>query len=180
MSSKRQQLRFIIIFVSSVTITLLIMFAGNQIIKYVIRQKMVAGAAASARESDGAENLVIMNGDSGYIGASKVYLTYLDKGYINIKGKNETEQEQWKLLSEFQLDAGTYILTGLSVKNDAVQLRIAEVAGDTVTVLAWQQNDGVVFKLDDKSVVRLHLKVKPGADIDLIARPAIYEEYGNE
>ena len=80
MSNKRQQLRFIIIFVSSAAITLLILFAGNQIIKYMIRQKMVAGAAASARESDGAENLVIMNGDSGYIDASKVYLTYLDEG----------------------------------------------------------------------------------------------------
>ncbi len=125
--------------------------------------------------------MVIMDGNSGYIGISSVYLKYLDDGYIQIRGKNETNEPRWKLLCEFGLNAGVYTITGLFVpEDDTVQLRVAKVDGATVTTLAWQYNSDERFVLNESTIVRLHIVVYPGADIDTIARPAIYKEISDE
>lgn len=174
------QFKLIIVFLLSLSLTLFIMCIGSHVIKYVTHQKMLAGAAASSREIDGAKNLVIMNGDSGYIGSSKVILKYIGEGYIKFIGRNDTPLGQWKTLSEFQLDAGTYTLSGLSVDDGSIKLRLARKTEDDVETIAIQYNDEVIFSIEKSTTVILQVRVSPGETIDTIARPAIYEDSTNE
>ena len=63
---------------------------------------MVQYSKVSARD-DGAENLVVLEGNSGSIGLTYVYLKYLEDGYIQISGTNPFDSNGWKRLSEFHL-----------------------------------------------------------------------------
>lgn len=104
MSDRKDVKRIICIFLMSLIVTLVICFLGNWIKKNLIHQRMAAYAVASARVEDGAVNKVVMNGIPGYLGYSTVYLKYLRDGYIQIKGDNSGENNEWKLLSQFFLD----------------------------------------------------------------------------
>ena len=86
---------------------------------------MIAASIASSRETDGAENRVVMYGDSGYVGHSGVFVKYLQDGYVHIYGKSRSENYQWKKLADFTLEPGNYSLTGLTnVPENTVQLQL--------------------------------------------------------
>ncbi len=180
-SNIKQKYRLIMIFFVSLVTSLALLFVGNQVIKQRIHQRMVDGSIRSARETDGAVNHIILDGKSGYIGNSHVYLRYLDDGFISLIGKNETGHAQWKQLCEIKLGQGTYTFTG-SIENDdnSVGLRLAKVDEEGVTTLAWLYHDNIMFTLDEDSIVRIHVMILSDIEVEAIARPAIFEERDDE
>ena len=76
--------RSFIIFVLSFTVALGVLYGTDKIRKHIVQERMIAYSITSKRTSDNAENRVVMNGISGYVGLS-VYLQYLEDGYIRIQ-----------------------------------------------------------------------------------------------
>ncbi len=153
------------------------LFAGSEIKEHILRKTMVGFARASYRETDGAVNLVVMNGDSGYIDRSDVYLKYLNNGFVSIIGTNDNDNSYWKRISEFELDQGKYSLTGLSgnkEKTVELQLTVIDAVGDKKYYRQFDTD--ITVKIHDRCNVILYVHVYPYTDINAIARPAIYEE----
>lgn len=139
---------------------------------------MVAYAEASYRESDGAENLFIMDGKPGYLGESGVYLEYKKGGYIHLSGDNKNATNSWKKISEFKIEPGTYTLTGMSgvAENSiALQFRISDDSGWHQTFFQW--NEDVQVTVDRELTATLHIIVYPNVNgIDTVARPGLYKD----
>lgn len=72
---------------------------------------------------------------------------------------------------------GTCTLTGLSgQQKDSVELQLG-VETDTESLSYFRQYDeDVTFYIDQERQARLYLRVYPYAEIDTLARPAIYME----
>ena len=173
--------RIITIFSVSLIVSLALLYIGNSIHKSVIHQRMVQYSIASARE-DGAENHVVMLGTPGYLGESNVRLSYLEDGYIRLTGDNPSENNGWRRISEFSLDPGIYTLTGIKGQEEntiALQLRIEDSTG--FYRYLYQYNKDVVFTVEREVDATLHARVYPNTyEIDLTARPAVYEEGGSK
>lgn len=139
---------------------------------------MIVYSAASKRVSDGAQNLVIMNGKAGYLGYSKVYLKYLEDGWISLTGDNSRANNAWKQLSVFSLEPGKYTLTGLKnvgVNKVALQLYIKDDTGVNRYIYQWDED--VTFKVESNAKATLHVRVFPHVEnIDIKARPAVYRD----
>lgn len=176
-NSKAENKRVLLVFLSSLLVVLLVLFAGSEIKENILMETMEGFARASSRETDGAVNLVVMNGDSGYIDRSDVYLKYLSNGFISIIGINDNENSYWKRISEFELDQGRYTLTGLSgnkEKTVELQLTVIDVVGNKKY---YRQFDtAITVETDNRCNVILYVHVYPYTEINAIARPAIYEE----
>ena len=149
---------------------------GNGIRKFFVHQRMIQYSQASARE-DGAENLVVMEGSSGSVGQTYVYLKYLKNGFIRIYGDNSFDINGWKKLSEFQLSSGSYTLTGLrgsTEKTIVLQLRISDDSGFYQYFNQWDED--VSFTIEHKMKADLHVRVYPFVEnINIKARPAVYK-----
>ena len=169
--------RIITIFSISLVITLALLYTGYGIRKYFVHQRMVEYSLASARE-DGAENLVVMEGSSGSVGQTYVYLKYLEDGYIQVYGDNAYDINGWKRLSEFQLMPGSYTLTGLRGSADktvVLQLRISDDDGFYKYFNQWDED--VCFTIESEMRADLHVRVYPFVEnIDLKARPSVYKD----
>ena len=176
-TDSKESKRIILVFVISLIVSLSILAIGNQIIKFIIRQRMISYALASARESDGAENLVIMDGRSGNVGSSSIQLKYLDSGYISIIGKNIDDTGQWKQIAEFVLEPGTYTLTGLNGSSQtlvAIRLHLEDSEGNVVNY--WQYDEDAQFSITNTCMATLSVRVNQYAEVDVIARPAVYKD----
>lgn len=140
---------------------------------------MLQYARASSRESDGAENCVVMKGDSGYIGASFVYAKYLEDGYIKISGNNAEDRNGWKVISEWSMEKGKYTLCGLdNLDKETLELQLS-VWNDQRQSYDYycQFNEEVSFEIAETTRVKLMLHVYPNAtNINVIARPAVYQD----
>lgn len=138
---------------------------------------MVSYSIASARESDGASNLVIMSGKAGYLGESDVYLDYLRDGYISIAGNNPNETRGWRKLCEIKMEPGVYSLTGMKDVPDrtvAIELHIGD--GTEFSQYIYQWDHDVIFTVKEETIAMLHIMVYPFVkDISVVARPAIYK-----
>ena len=171
--------RKIIIFLISMLATLVFLFVSSGIHRAILHKRMVKYAKASARKTDGAENCVIMDGKSGFIGASHVYVKYLEDGYMKIFGDNTDDSSEWKLVSEWTMDEGRYTLSGLSgfeEKTLELQLSVWNEERDEYDYYC-QFDDEVSFEIIEKEKVRLFLRVYPEVTgIDAIARPAVYKD----
>ena len=176
MSNKKPKYKLTLIFLVSVAFSLLNLYCYDLIVGHITHQNMISGSIASKRESDGAPNLIVMDGNSGFVGTSSVRLKYHSNGYVSIKGKNDTEQFQWKKISEFEIKPGKYTLTGLSVKEKTIDLRLIAEKDSRDPMCYYQHNEDVTFEILEPCIVRLHFRVYPGVEINTIARPAIYEE----
>ena len=172
--------RIILIFSISLIVTLMLLFAGNEVRKGLLHQRMIRYSEASARASDGAKNLVVMIGTPGYLGESNVYLKYLDDGYIKLAGDNPNDNNGWKKLSEFILGPGTYTLTGLDGQKEqtiALQLRISDDTG--FYRYFYQYDDDIVFSIERDAEATLYARVYPNVvETDVVIRPAVYKENG--
>ena len=82
--------------------------------KFITRQTMIENARASARKTDGAPNLVILNGESGSIAGTSSRIRYLNDGYIEVSACNSSDASLWKKISTIELMPGKYTLTGLT------------------------------------------------------------------
>jgi len=176
-TDSKESKRIILVFVTSLIVSLSILAIGNQIYKAVIKQRMISYALASARESDGAENLVIMDGRSGNVGSSTIQLKYLDDGYISIKGENLDDTGQWKQISEIELDPGRYTLTGLKNSSQtivAIRLHLEDSEGTVANY--WQYDEDIQFSIINTCKAMLSIRVNQYAEVDAIARPAVYKD----
>lgn len=169
--------RSLIIFVLSFTVTLGLLYGTVKIRKNIVQEKMIAYSIASRRTSDNAENRVVMDGISGYVGVS-VYLKYLEDGYIRVSGDNLDESMVWKLLSRFSLEPGMYTLTGMknvAENTVALQLHLSDDSGEYRYL--YQHDENVSFVIDRPSDATLHVMVYPNVEkIDVKARPAVYRD----
>ncbi len=138
---------------------------------------MVQYSNASARE-DGAPNHVIMTGKPGFFGYSSIYLSYLEDGWISIKGDNTEEGNDWKLLSVFTLEPGTYSLSGLKGRQEntvALQLYMKDETGFSLYI--YQYDENVSFSIERPVEAVLHVRVYPKVEgINVKARPAVYKD----
>lgn len=139
---------------------------------------MVAYSETTVRKSDGAANRVILNGQSGYLGYSSVYLEYLKNGWIRLSGENSENSNGWKLLSEFALEPGIYTLTGMNCEKEntvALQLYFIDDSGFYHYIYQNDRDIGFMVKRPSKAV--LHVRVYPKVKIvDLLACPAVYRD----
>ena len=173
----KERKQVILVFLASLALSLSVMAIGDVILKNHIHQKMVSYALASARECDGAANLVILDGRSSQVGSSAVRLVYLADGYVSIKGINTTEAAQWRKISEFILEPGTYTLTGLrdsSKHTAALRLHLEDAVGTAANY--WQYDADVQFSITMRCEATLSVRVNQDAEVDLIARPAVYKD----
>lgn len=176
MADKNKTIRTICIFLVSFIVSLGIIYLGNKIKNNMIYQRMVKYSILSSRVNDKAVNRVIMNGNSGYLGNTNVYLKYLEDGYIQLSGNNTEEFNGWKLLSRFSLEPGTYSLTGLTGANKdtiALQLYISDETG--FRKYLYQFDEDVTFIIKRETEAILHVRVYPSVElVDVMARPAVY------
>lgn len=170
--------RTLAFFLLSLLATLVILCGTSEFRKRRLHRKMVAYALASSRESDGAENLFILDGKAGYLGESGVYLEYKKDGYIHLFGDNKKSNNCWKKISEFEIEPGTYTLTGMSgvPENTIVlQFRISDDNGWHETIFQWDED--VQVTVDRELTATLHIMVYPNVNgIDTVARPGLYKD----
>lgn len=142
------------------------LFAG------IRHQHMVKLAELHNRE-DGAENLLVLNGNNGYAWNTDVYVRYLPDGSINVKGTSD--KKSWWPIGDLTLTSGDYVFSGLSdVEENTVGLvletdnhRIIEDVGPV---------GEVEFSLEETAPIKAYVIVYPGCDCDVIATPVIYKE----
>lgn len=169
--------KIFLVFMTSLIISLSMLITGNQIVKSVIHRRMLLYALASARESDGAQNLVVMDGYSGFIGSSMIELKYKEDGFILIKGTNQDETDQWKQIAEIELVPGIYTLAGLKGSSqDVVALRLHLKGVDGAVTNYWQFDEDVQFTVAEQSHATLSVRVNQYAKVNTIARPAVYKD----
>ncbi|OUP66991.1 hypothetical protein B5F13_01135 [Drancourtella sp. An177] len=142
------------------------------IIQEVHHQHMVKLAALHNRK-DGAENLLVLNGQNGYAWDTDVYVKYLDDGSINIKGTSD--KTSWYPIGKLKLKPGEYVFSGLSdVDENTVGLELA--SGNSRIAPDIGPNDEVRIEFRKISDLIIYVIVYPGCDCDVIATPVIYKE----
>ena len=165
-----------ILFIVSLVTTIGLLSFGKWVIVLSRHHMMIEGAASSYRRVDGAPNLLVMQGDSGYIGTSKVHIKYLKDGFIRISGVNDTDSDQWKIIGTVYLSPGCYTFTGLAgIDAETVDLQL-DYRNDADTSYEWYflWNEDIQFCISKAKMVEIYVRVAPNAQVDLTAQPAIY------
>lgn len=176
-NSKYGSNRVVIIFLISLLFFTGLFYTGDIIQTNVRHRRMVRYAANSARESDGAPNLVILNGVEGFVADTNIFVKYMNDGYIKISGINPYGKSLWKKLSTTKLQKGTYTLTGLKgIKEETIELQLGIETGTNYLKYYSQCDENVTFSIDQDRVTFLCIRVYPYAEVNTIARPAIYME----
>lgn len=170
--------RIIIIFTVSLVVSLVTLSVGDAALKKHNQQRMISYAIASSRESDGAQNLLIMNGKNGYVGTTNVYLKYLTDGYIHLSGDNPEGERGWKKISEFNLEPGQYTLTGIkNVPENTIALQLHFIDNTGFYQYLYQWNEDIEFTIERLAEADIHMFVNPYMEaIDTVARPAVYKD----
>ncbi len=141
-------------------------------IKEMKHQHMIRLAALYDRVD--AKNLLVLNGDSGNISGTNVYVQSLDDGSIHISGTSDIRISWWRL-AEITAEPGIYTFTGLSrVEENTVGLEL-EVNGRGFTEDVGPV-DEVQFVLEETTELKAYVVVYDGCDCDVAARPAIFKE----
>lgn len=153
------------------------LYICDAIEKETLHQQMIQYSISSSR-SDGTPNRVVMNGKSGAVGYSYVRLQYLEDGWIRLTGENLTDSDAWKLISVFNLEPGTYTLTGMEGQEEktvALQLYLKDDQG--YSRYFFQYDRDVQIVVERESNATLHARVYPQVKkIDVKARPAVYRD----
>lgn len=141
-------------------------------------EKMRAYAAMNNR-ADGAVNLLVLNGEEGYVGKTKVYVTYNKDASIAISGTSD--KVSYKLLGTPFLEAGEYVFTGFSdIKRNVFGLYLEKYSEKHNKYVRFTAdlgpNDRITFKLTKNELVRVYLKTYIGGQGMFLARPVIYKE----
>ena len=145
--------------------------------KWVETQQMKRFAAMSDRE-DGRENLLVLDGNDGYVGSTGVYVSYNDDGTVSINGS--ADQRSWYILGKITLPAGTYRLTGFpSTPKNTFNLELEYLDRDQRKYLHFVSLDteqSVEISLLNKTKFRVLIGVFPGAKGKVLCKPAIFSE----
>lgn len=145
-------------------------------IKEMKHQQMVQLAALYDRED--AKNLLVLNGNSGNIDGTSIYIGYLKNGTISVSGT--TSIQVWKIISDIELAEGKYRVYGLDGKIALVGLGIAyydEKSHEYETLIPdIKCNSVAMFEIEKKMKIRTYIRVFPGFDGNVIVSPVIYKE----
>lgn len=141
-------------------------------------QKMIKYAALNNRD-DGAINILVLNGEPGYVGNTDFYVKYLSNGSLSIKGFSD--KRAWKRIGQITLLPGKYVFSGLSgtAKNTiAIELEYFNRSKEKFIRLTPDVGpvDEVNFSLQEKTKIRAYVGVYPGAKGNFTARPVIYRK----
>jgi len=163
------------LFLIGLVIVLLIVPLGYQRLNRISMERY---AALSNRE-DGAVNLLILNGEPGYVGDTNVYVGYNDDGSLTISGTSD--KRAWKLIGNLTLGLGSYTFSGLSgAENNTIALVLEYYSTEHGRFIRLIPDvgpiDATIFILEEETKIRAYVGVYPGATGAYIARPAIYRE----
>ncbi len=161
----------------SFLLTLACLYFGTETLEKIRNETMIANARASARASDGAPNLVVLNGEGGCIGGTASGIKYLKDGYIEVVASNPGDSPLWKQISTLVLEPGTYTLSGFSgLEPETVELLLSiEMDGGTRQYCSQYDGDSL-FEISGTRNAQLYLQIYPAAEVTTTARPAIYRE----
>lgn len=141
-------------------------------------QTMKRYAALNDR-ADGAKNLLILNGEPGFVGNTDIYVEYNDDGSLSITGFSDSRA--WKRIGQLTLGSGQYSFSGLSgtaEKTVAIELEYYNKERGEFIRLTPDIGpiEETVFDLEENTRIRAYVGVYPGAEGDCLARPVIYRE----
>ncbi len=161
--------------VAVITILLLCVPFVHQGFRYL---SMKSYAALNDR-ADGAKNLLVLNGEPGYVGTTDIYVAYKDDGSISISGSSDVRS--WKRIGQLMLKPGKYSFSGLSgTEEKTIALELECYSKDRDEYIRLTPDIGpiesTIFTLVDDTRIRTYVGVYPGAEGEYIARPVIYRE----
>lgn len=135
--------------------------------------------AALNDRADGAKNLLVLNGEPGYVGTTNVYVAYNDDGSLSIKGSSDSRA--WKRIGQLTLKPGRYSFSGLSgteEKTIAIELEYYNKEREEFIRLTPDVGpiEAAAFNLEEDTRIRAYVGVYPGAEGNYSARPVIYRE----
>lgn len=128
---------------------------------------------------DGTKNLLVLNGDSGYVGDSDVYVEFLKDGSISISGSSDVIA--WKRIGEIALGAGDYFFSINTESEKNYNLEFVVLKYDSKNkkysrLISDNTSDKCnIFYLSDKEDVFAYIGVKECENVDLLATLALYE-----
>lgn len=174
--SRKRLIRIVVI---SGLWTLLVLDTGLMVYKTIRYHNMVNYAALNDRASDGAKNLLILNGESGFVNGTMVYVDYTKDGSLTIIGKSD--KRSWKRIAEIELNQGTYIFSGLSgVDKDTVAIELEYYDQGQENYVRLTPDVGSIdeasFVLEETTKIRAYVGVYENAECNVMARPVIYRE----
>lgn len=145
------------------------------------RNKMIQFAHLNDRK-DGTENLLVLNGQSGYVSGTNIYIGYLENGKIAISGSSDIRT--WKPIGKITLDPGSYSFSGFSgtdEKTIGIELEYLDTETDKYQSLTPDLGpiEKFYFELKEKKTVQAYVGIYPGANGDYFASPVIYKEESN-
>ena len=163
------------IFLMSFVVIMIVLPLSYHAINHVSMKKY----AALNNRDDGTENLLILNGEAGYISDTDMYVLYNDDGSLTIRGA--TDKRAWKLLGFFTLKPGKYLFAGLSgTESESVAIELEYYRADKGKFVRLTPDIGPIdettFILESNSRIKALIGVYPGATGEYTARPVIYRE----
>lgn len=157
-------------------IVIVLLITIPPVIRTVRMRQMVAFAALNDRE-DGTKNLLVLNGDAGYVAGIQV--TYNSDGSITISGTSDARA--WILIGEQELEARKFSFSGMSgVEPRTVAIELEYYNKEKKNFIRLTPDVGPVeettFEFSEPTRIRAYVGVYPGAEGEWIARPVIYRE----
>lgn len=173
----RDDFKTISIVLLSFFLTIVMLSVGKMVYKESLRQRMIDAARLSYRIKDGAPNLIILDGISGYVSDTNIYLKYFCDGSISIKGNNTSEDSKWKIISSLKLEPGKYTLTGLhGLAENSIQLQLTMIDQQGNKSYCCQFDNDETFEINKQIECQLYIRVFPYTAADTVARPALYRD----
>lgn len=125
----------------------------------------------------GIPDLLILNGERGYVRDTNAFLEYREDGSLQLSGKAQTKA--WKAIGDITLPEGRYCFSGV-IKADASGLFL-DYFNENIGAYTRLTNDigegeSITFTLDRKTKIRAYIIVYPRGMGESIVRPVIYQE----
>lgn len=125
----------------------------------------------------GEPDLLILNGERGYVGDTDVFLEYREDGSLQLSGKAQTKA--WKAIGDITLPEGRYCFFGvLKADKSGLFLDYLDENIGVYTRLTYDIGEGeiITFSLDRETKIRAYIIVFPRGMGESIFRPVIYRE----
>lgn len=166
---KRKQLIVLIIALCMSAISPIAMQSAQY--KYMIK------LASRYDRENGEENLLVLNGKSGYAWDTNVFIKFLLDGSIRIKGTSD--KASWWPIADIELDSGEYV--GRCIDNvlcDLIEIELAYWDDNEKQYKLLVEDIGEItntkFELSQNTKIRVFVRVYSGCFCDEIVRPLIY------
>ena len=127
---------------------------------------------------DGKQNLLVLNGEWGFVGNSRVFVYYSLDGDIHITGSSDVRA--WKKIGEIELEPGEYYVSGLSgVESQSFTLEFEVYDVEQQNFYDVTSEIGAVsedtFVLEKRTKINVYVGVYPNSTNSVTASPIICE-----